>query len=110
MLAGVRHSDFWRLMDDEFGAAYARTLAGDQVIAALGDRTPAQALADGVRPRDVWDAVCDALHVPPERRLGVDPGERARRRARAGGEGGPRAARTSAASGSSPPCATPTAT
>jgi hypothetical protein len=74
MLAAVRHSDFWRLMDDEFGAAYARTLAGDQVIAALGNRTAAQALHDGVRPRDVWDAVCDAMHVPQQRRLGVDPG------------------------------------
>jgi hypothetical protein len=27
MLSGVRHSVFWTLMDDEFGSAYARTLA-----------------------------------------------------------------------------------
>ena len=76
MLDGVRHSDFWRLMEDEFGAAYARTLAGDQVIASLEDRTAAQALADGVPPREVWAAVCEAMHVPPERQLGRDPAGR----------------------------------
>jgi hypothetical protein len=75
----VRHSDFWRLMDDEFGAAYARTLAGDQVVAALGGRTAVQALEAGARPRDVWVAVCDAMAVPAERRHGLDPGKRARR-------------------------------
>lgn len=78
MLTGVRHSDFWRLMDDEFGAGYARTLAGDQVISALGDRTASEALAAGVPPRDVWVAVCDHMHVPPERRLGIDPGAKRR--------------------------------
>lgn len=81
--AGVRHSDFWRLMDDEFGPGYARTLASDQVVAALGNRTAAEALRAGVPPREVWDAVCDHMHVPPERRLGVDPAARrpaARRR------------------------------
>jgi hypothetical protein len=63
-------------MDDEFGASYARTLAGDQVIAALGGRTAAQALDAGVRPREVWHAVCDAMQVPAERRLGRDLAKR----------------------------------
>lgn len=76
ILAGVRHSDFWRLMDDEFGPAYARTLASDQVIGELGDRTPLEALSAGVAPRAVWAAVCEAMHVPVERRLGRDPGRR----------------------------------
>jgi hypothetical protein len=67
-------------MDDEFGATYARTLAGDQVIAALGDRTAVQALAAGVPPRDVWVAVCDAMQVPPERRLGRDLAKKQGRR------------------------------
>lgn len=71
--AVVRHSDFWRLMDDEFGPDYARTLAGDQVIADLGERTARQALEDGARPRDVWAAVCEHMEVPAERRLGRDP-------------------------------------
>lgn len=75
----MRHSDFWRLMDDEFGPGYARTLAGDQVVAALGNRTAERALADGVPPRQVWLALCDHMHVPAERRLGVDPGRPRRR-------------------------------
>ena len=66
----MRLSDFWRLMDDEFGRTYARSLAADQVMAALGDRTAKQALEAGARPRDVWDAVCEAMAVPPERQGG----------------------------------------
>ncbi len=68
----MRHSDFWRLMDDEFGRTYARSLAADQVMAALGDRTAAQALERGARPRDVWVSVCDAMGVPEARRGGTD--------------------------------------
>jgi hypothetical protein len=78
MLADVRQSEFWQLMEDEFGAGYAHTLAGDQVIGALGGRTARQALDAGDPPRDVWFAVCDAMHVPPQRRWGVDPKERKR--------------------------------
>ena len=83
----MRHSDFWRLMDDEFGPAYARSVASDQVIAALGGRTPAEALEAGTGPRDVWDAVCEAMHVPVERRLGVHPDAAARPRRRRGRAG-----------------------
>jgi hypothetical protein len=75
----VRHSDFWRLMEDEFGKGYARSVASDQVISALDQRTPVQALDAGVPPRQVWTAVCEAMNVPPERRLGLDPGERRKR-------------------------------
>ena len=39
----MRLSDFWRMMDDEFGAAYAHSLARDHVLGALGNRTPMQA-------------------------------------------------------------------
>jgi Protein of unknown function (DUF3046) len=78
----VRHSDFWRLMDDEFGAAYARSVAADQVISALGGRTAVEALGAGTDPREVWLAVCEAMSVPQERRLGVDPADQGRRRAR----------------------------
>ena len=80
MLSGVRHSVFWTLMDDEFGSAYARTLARDLVISRLGDRTAEQALAAGQLPRSVWVAVCDAMEVPLERRWGKP--ERARRQSR----------------------------
>lgn len=65
-------------MDDELGAAYARSVAATQVIGALGGRTPDEALEAGTPPREVWGAVCEAMDVPPERRLGRD--EPARRR------------------------------
>ncbi len=77
MLGDVRHSVFWDLMDDEFGPGYSRTLAHDLVIDGLGDRTADQALAAGEPPRAVWDAVCEAMQVPLERRWGKP--ERARR-------------------------------
>ena len=68
----MRMSHFWTLMDDEFGQAYAGSLARDHVLGALGDRTALQAIADGVPPRDVWEALCDDMDVPPEHRLGRD--------------------------------------
>ncbi len=69
----MRLSVFWSLMDDEFGPAYSRTLARDHALLALGDRTADQALEAGVPARDVWEALCDAMDVPPERRFGKDP-------------------------------------
>ncbi|GAA1906122.1 DUF3046 domain-containing protein [Lapillicoccus jejuensis] len=69
----MRLSVFWSLMDDEFGPAYSRTLARDHTLLALGDRTADEALAAGVPAREVWEALCDAMDVPPERRFGKDP-------------------------------------
>lgn len=69
----MRMSEFWQLVDDEFGTGYGRTLVRDQVLQALGDRTGEQALAAGERPRTVWVALCEALDVPPQRRWGRDP-------------------------------------
>jgi hypothetical protein len=76
ILLDVRHSEFWQLLDDEFGPAYARTVARDVVVDALGGRTSEQALAAGVRPQEVWRALCDAMEVPAERRWGRDPKQR----------------------------------
>jgi hypothetical protein len=70
---------FWQLMDDEFGAGYARSVASDQALSPLGGLTVDQALAAGHVPREVWQAVCEAMDVPPERRWGVEPAARARR-------------------------------
>ncbi len=77
----MRLSDFWRLMDDEFGAHYSRSLAGDLVIGELGDRTALDALRAGIDPRRVWEAVCTVQEVPRERWLGRDLKPRARSRA-----------------------------
>ncbi|NUT73038.1 DUF3046 domain-containing protein [Pseudarthrobacter sp. C4D7] len=68
----MRISEYWRLMDDEFGAGYSRVLSSTLVLAGVGSRTADQALAAGVEPRRVWLAVCDVQDVPTERRLGRD--------------------------------------
>jgi Protein of unknown function (DUF3046) len=68
----VRISDFWRLMDDEFGAGYSRVLGSSLVLAGVGGKTAVEALASGRGPREVWLAICDVQDVPPERRLGRD--------------------------------------
>jgi hypothetical protein len=70
-------SEFWDLVDTEFGRSSSRTLVRDHVLTELGNRTAEQALSDGVPPRDVWVALCDDLDVPPERRFGAErPRER----------------------------------
>lgn len=42
-------------------------LVVDHVLDALGGRTAAQAIEDGVEPRDVWRALCTEFDVPPAR-------------------------------------------
>ncbi|MFW0185305.1 DUF3046 domain-containing protein [Rothia sp. CCM 9418] len=68
----MRLSEFWRLMDDEFGAHYSRVLAKDVVLGACGDITVVEALERGVPVRQVWEAICDMQEVPESRRLGRD--------------------------------------
>ncbi|WP_370894223.1 DUF3046 domain-containing protein [Janibacter sp. GXQ6167] len=68
----MRISQFWVLMEDEFGAQEAPTLARGHHLSALGDRTVDQALAEGVPPREVWLALVEDLQVPRERWLGRD--------------------------------------
>lgn len=68
----MRASEFWELMREEFGAAYAATLAREHVVSALGERTAEQALTAGIDPRDVWLALCADLDVPRERWFGRD--------------------------------------
>ena len=73
----MRHSRFWALAEDEFGAAYAHSLAGSLHVAGLGGRTPLEALDAGTSPREVWLAFCEAMDVPEERRHGLDKPPRA---------------------------------
>jgi len=51
-------------MDEQFGPAYAQSVAKDYVLAGLGGRTIAQALADGEDVKKIWRAVCTAFNVP----------------------------------------------
>lgn len=76
----MRHSEFWSLVDGEFGPGYGRTLTRDHVVGALGHRTADQALEAGVDPRTVWFALCDEFEVPLERRWGREEHARPRRR------------------------------
>ena len=65
-------------MADEFGSAYADTVARRHAIRALGSRTAEEALADGVPVRTIWLALCDDMDVPEDRRLGRDRKAKAR--------------------------------
>lgn len=68
----MRTSRFWTLVEDEFGAAYAHSLARSHVMSALGGRTAVEALESGIPPREVWLALCADMDVPEERRHGRD--------------------------------------
>ena len=60
----MRHTEFWARMENALGAAYARTWADQQVIAALGHRTVTEALEAGENPKTVWLAVWERLELP----------------------------------------------
>jgi len=60
----MRLSEFWRRMNDRFGARYAASVAQDLVISQLGGRTVEAAIAAGMAPKQVWAAVCEAVDVP----------------------------------------------
>jgi hypothetical protein len=64
----VRLTVFWEKMRAQFGDAYAASVAKDHVLAGLGGRTVDQALAEGVVPKAVWRAVCEAFEVPERSR------------------------------------------
>jgi len=63
-LAAVRLTEFWQRMDEHFGSVYAQSVAKDFVLAGLGGRTVAQALAEGEDVKVIWQAVCAAFPVP----------------------------------------------
>ncbi len=65
-------SQFWTLMDDEFGSAYSRVFADRHVLSAIGGQTVSEAIDAGVPPKCVWEVLCEAMDIPPERRLGRD--------------------------------------
>ncbi len=64
----MRLTEFWARMHQQFGAAYADSLARDQVLAPLGGRTVTEALAAGEDVKAVWRAVCDAFSLPSRER------------------------------------------
>jgi hypothetical protein len=64
MLAGVRLTEFNERVVLRFGATYGASVLVDHVLTDFGDRTAAQAIEDGVEPRDVWRALCVDFDVP----------------------------------------------
>ncbi|GAB3188150.1 DUF3046 domain-containing protein [Nesterenkonia suensis] len=64
-------SRFWFLMEGEFGTRYAHVLAGSLVLTGH-QKTASEALASGVSPREVWEAICQQQEIPDDRRLGRD--------------------------------------
>ena len=60
----MRLTEFWARMNEQFGDAYAESLAKDYVLSNLGERTVNKALADGEDPKVVWRAVSDTFNVP----------------------------------------------
>lgn len=59
----MRLTDFWNRMDTRFGSTYARSVAADYRLPALG-ATVDEALARGVEAKEVWRAVCAEFEVP----------------------------------------------
>ena len=60
-------TEFNELMTTEFGVTRADSILVDHVLTEFAGRTGAQAIEDGVDPRDVWVAICRDFDVPRER-------------------------------------------
>lgn len=60
----MRLTEFHELVEGQFGAIRASSMLVDHVLTALGGRTPAQAIEDGIDPREVWRALCADFDVP----------------------------------------------
>ncbi len=63
----MRLTEFNELLTGQFGAVYGTSVLVDHVLTGFGGRTAAQAIEDGVEPRDVWRALCADFDVPRDR-------------------------------------------
>lgn len=62
----MRLTEFAELVNGRFGSVRGSSLLVDHVLTALGGRTAAQAIEEGVEPRDVWRALCADFDVPKD--------------------------------------------
>jgi hypothetical protein len=60
----VRLTEFNERVVLRFGATYGASVLVDHVLGGFGGRTAAQAIDDGIEPRDVWRALCVDFDVP----------------------------------------------
>ena len=65
-LVRVRLTEFHERVTFRFGATYGASVLSDHVLTDFDGRTGAQAIEDGVDPRDVWRALCVDFDVPRE--------------------------------------------
>lgn len=63
-MAGVRLTEFNERVVLRFGSVYGASVLVDHVLTGFDGRTAAQAIDDGVEPRDVWRALCADFDVP----------------------------------------------
>ena len=68
----MKISDFWRNMEAEFGPRYSHVLADSMALTELDSLTASEALAKGIKPKQIWEALCLAQDLPVDRWLGVD--------------------------------------
>jgi Protein of unknown function (DUF3046) len=62
----VRLTEFRERVTLRFGTTYGASVLADHVLTGFDGRTAAQAIEDGVDPRDVWRALCVDFDVPRE--------------------------------------------
>lgn len=60
----MRLTEFNERVALRFGAAYGSSVLVDHSLCGFGGRTAAQAIEDGIEPRDVWRALCSDFDVP----------------------------------------------
>ena len=63
-MAAVKETELWQRLQLHLGAGYFRVWASEYSLAALGQRTVVEALADGVPCKIIWRAVWAALELP----------------------------------------------
>jgi hypothetical protein len=63
MVDVMRLTEFWRRMEERFGASYAASVAADYRLPVLG-ATINEAIAAGVETKEVWRAVCAEFEMP----------------------------------------------
>ena len=60
----MKETELWMRLEAALGSGYYRVWAEEFSLAELGNRTVAQALAQGTPSKTVWRAVWVALELP----------------------------------------------
>jgi Protein of unknown function (DUF3046) len=63
-MAAVKETELWQRLQLHLGTGYFKVWASEYSLAALGQRTVVEALADGVPCKIIWRAVWAALELP----------------------------------------------